>query len=146
MEAKIHTYASQGDGASVQPLLPGSKQLEYSKSKFLYRDVYYGFVYFAGQETVYFEGSPLWSMSYAGGVSRSLSSTQAVRDIYSFLRTALRKVSPERPYRGPKQLINEKYAYYDENIGDLGDFWGFEYIKQNESKVYELRYQGGFIR
>lgn len=34
--AKLSTYAAQGDDATVFPLLPGSKQLEYSRDPLLY--------------------------------------------------------------------------------------------------------------
>ena len=52
MEAKRRTYATQGDEASVPPLLSGSRQLEFQADLWLYRDIYFGFAYFIGQETV----------------------------------------------------------------------------------------------
>jgi len=42
IEAKKATYPTQGDAASVVPYFKGSKQLEYKKENFVYRDVYYG--------------------------------------------------------------------------------------------------------
>lgn len=38
----------------------------------LYRDVYYGFAHFSGQEVVYFSGDPVWSMVYSGGTCETL--------------------------------------------------------------------------
>jgi hypothetical protein len=35
LQAKRHTYASQGDDATVAPLVPGTKQLEYRDGLFL---------------------------------------------------------------------------------------------------------------
>jgi hypothetical protein len=46
IKAKKATYASQGDNASVTPLLEGSRQLEFQEGNFLYRDVYFGMSYF----------------------------------------------------------------------------------------------------
>ncbi len=64
--AKRNTYAARG-GVPVPSLVPGSKQLEYGDGALLYRDIYFGDDYFAGEETVYFQGRPIWCMCYAGG-------------------------------------------------------------------------------
>ena len=48
LKAKKSTYAVQGDRAMVSPLLPGSKQLEFSEGNFIYRDIYFGFTRFVG--------------------------------------------------------------------------------------------------
>jgi hypothetical protein len=53
LEAKRTTYAGQGDEATVTPLVPGSKQLEYRDRDYLYRDIYFGMAYFVGQEVVF---------------------------------------------------------------------------------------------
>ena len=68
LQAKLHTYAAQGDEASVAPLLPGSRQLEYRDGFWFYRDIYFGGERFVGQETVYYDSTPVWAMSYAGGI------------------------------------------------------------------------------
>ncbi|WP_158077285.1 hypothetical protein [Caenibacillus caldisaponilyticus] len=41
IEAKRRTYASQGDDASVLPLLTGSRQLEYRNGSFFYGQVHF---------------------------------------------------------------------------------------------------------
>lgn len=46
VQAKKSTYASQGDDASVQPLLNGSKQLEYCSGNYFYRVIYFGSAFF----------------------------------------------------------------------------------------------------
>jgi hypothetical protein len=69
IEAKRLTYAA-GGGASktaVASLLPGSHQLEHRRDAYLYRDIYFGEARFAGQETAYRDGKPVWTMCYAGG-------------------------------------------------------------------------------
>ena len=75
IQAKLHTYAAQGDAANVMPLLSGAKQLEYREGDWFYRDIYFGGDYFVGQETIYFQERPFWSMGYAGGLDRDLSAT-----------------------------------------------------------------------
>ena len=52
LQAKRQTYASRGDSATVTPLVPGTKQLEYYAGLFFYRDIYVGMAYFVGQEIV----------------------------------------------------------------------------------------------
>jgi uncharacterized protein DUF5680 len=101
LQAKRHTYASQGDDATVAPLVPGAKQLEYRDGRLFYRDIYVGMAYFVGQEIVSYQGYPVWSMSYAGGVIPAVSDRPETRAIYAFLRLALRQGTVAQPYRGP---------------------------------------------
>ena len=100
IRAKQHTYAAQGDEASVNPHLAGSRQLEYHEESFFYRDIYFGTRYFVGQETVYHEEYPYLAMSYSGGVESVIDDTDEIQQIYAFLRMALRQVSREYIYRG----------------------------------------------
>ncbi|PSR35258.1 MAG: hypothetical protein C7B46_00895, partial [Sulfobacillus benefaciens] len=111
VEAKRQTYAAQGDNASVAPLMPGSRQLEYGHGSFFYRDVYFGMAYFVGQETVYREDRPYWSMSYGGGVASPMTVKDEIRRIYAFLRSALREVSVEHPFRGPSYFRDADFEY-----------------------------------
>lgn len=146
LQAKRHTYASQGDEATVSPLLAGSKQLEWQEGDWLYRDIYFGMAYFVGQETVSYQQIPLWSMSYAGGVSASITSTVQISQIYRFLRGAMQQVSPRHPLRGPQFWQDEDYAYTDHYHGEIDAFWGHETIHFQQKMVYELHYSGGFLR
>lgn len=66
IHAKRGTYAAQGDDATRPPLVPGAKQLECAEGPWLYRDLYFGFARFAGQEVIYHRQCPIWSMTYAG--------------------------------------------------------------------------------
>ena len=146
VNAKRQTYAAQGDDATVTPLLPGSRQLEYREGILLYRDIYFGGASFVGQETVYDSPTPVWAMGYAGGVIPSSGAASAVGQVYEFLRAALRRVTPERPYRGPSQWCEGAYVYTDEGQGDVERFWGVETITHEDQVVYQLRYSGGLLR
>lgn len=143
LDAKCQTYAAQGDDATVMPLLPGSRQLEYQKGNLFYRDVYFGGAFFIGQETVYEDSTPVWGMCYGGGV---IKQDAALSDVYAFLRAALRQVSAERPFRGPSQWREGVFAYIDDSLGDLERFWGKETITFEGHPVYQLRYNGGIIK
>ncbi|MDR0271453.1 DUF5680 domain-containing protein [Paenibacillus sp.] len=146
VEAKRNTYASQGDEASVQPLLNNSKQLEYRSGDFFYRDIYFGSAFFVGQETVEFEERPIWSMVYSGGVIIPNASGDIIGPIHSFLRQALRLVDTKSIYRGPNRFESSNYIFKNEYEGTLDIFFGKEVILMDNQKVYELKYSGGAIR
>jgi hypothetical protein len=146
VNAKRQTYAAQGDNATTIPLVPGSRQLEYHEGVLLYRDIYFGGGYFVGQETVYEGPTPVWAMGYAGGVMPSSVASRDLGQVYAFLRAALRRVTPERPYRGPRQWGEGAYIYTDESQGDVERFWGVETITYAEQMIYQLRYSGGLLR
>jgi hypothetical protein len=143
VQAKRATYAALGDGASVNPLLPASRQLEYQLGEVLYRDIYFGFAFFVGQETVYEMDKPIWAMGYAGGVTDANADVNAV---YTFLRFALRQVDTANPYRGPGLIRGDGFQYTSQTTGTLEKFWGIERISGNRAILYELRYHGGRLR
>lgn len=143
LDAKCRTYAAQGDEATVSPLLPGTKQLEYRSGPLVYRDVYVGFAYFAGLEMVYDGDAPVWTMSYAGGVVDQRADARA---LYAFLRAALRQVEPQRPYRGPARYVDDRWLYVNEVEGDVERFTGTETIALDGRRAYTLSYAGGLVR
>ena len=146
MEAKRRTYATQGDEASVLPLLSGSRQLEFQADSWLYRDIYFGFAYFIGQETVYHAERPFWGMGYAGGMLDTNAPPERIGQVYGFLQAALREVEPGRPYRGPGSYTDGPWTYRNETHGDPNNFWGLETITQAGTSLSQLRYSGGSIR
>ena len=145
LQAKRSAYAGQDDDASVAPLVPGSKQLEYRDGEYFYRDIYFGMAYFVGQEVVSYQGHAVWSMSYAGGVTRAGQRYDA-RAIYGFLRLALRHGTETDPYRGPAGFSHESWAYTNSSNGSPDAFWGIEEITRDGAHVYECRYAGGVLR
>jgi hypothetical protein len=142
LRAKRATYAAQGDDATVTPLLPGSKQLEYREGDRLYRDVYVGLGVFAGIETVADAGAPCWAMTYAGG----LVAPADLRTVYAFLREALRRGDTAAPYRGPRSHDEGEWSYTNAWEGSLDRFDGVETIARAGVTVYRLRYAGGRVR
>ncbi|MHA2220172.1 MAG: DUF5680 domain-containing protein [Candidatus Hodarchaeales archaeon] len=146
IKAKKNTYASQGDNASVEPLLPGTKQLEYQEGDFFYRDIYVGMSYFVGQEIIYFKNNPIWSMCYAGGVEENVTEESDIMQVYRYLRVVLGKVSKENIFRGPKIVKDDDKEYINESDGTIESFSGSEYITINGKRVYHLHYSGGIIK
>ena len=145
LRAKRATYAAQGDDATVTPLLPGSRQLEYREGDLFYRDVYVGLAAFAGFETVYRASVVRWSMAYAGGVLAGASETQ-MRQVYAFLREALKRGTPDAPFRGPARHETFGYEYVNDWRGSIDEFSGAESIRRDGAVVYQLTYAGGRVR
>ena len=145
LRAKRATYAAQGDDATVTPLLPGSRQLEYREGDLFYRDIYVGLAAFAGLETVYRASVVQWSMAYAGGVLVGASDTQT-RQVYAFLRDALKRGTAEAPFRGPARHETFGYEYVNEWRGGIAEFSGAELIRRDGAVVYQLTYAGGRVR
>lgn len=139
--AKLATYASQGDAASVPALLADSKQLEYRQGEWLYRDVYFGMFRFAGQEVVYHQSEPVWSMTYSGGLTQDDARGQAA-EIYAFLRQALLQTPVSLPLRGPSVLTVGDKSYGCATVGGVAAFHGTEFIEVAGTKVYELHFSG----
>lgn len=145
VQAKRRTYASQGGGAFVQPVFHSSKQLEYELEDYLYRDIYFGSRFFAGQEVVEYRNSPVWSMTYSGGVTVP-SPTNELTEIYDFLRQALMLVNHQTLFRGPESFQHSRFLYSNKYEGTIERFRGSETIEIGDRIVYELYYCGGAIK
>ena len=140
--AKTGTYASNGE-ANEQKLPDGSLELTYNAGEFSYRDRYFGFDPFVGQEIVFQNGQPIWSMNYYG---RIVDQKFPGAQVYPFLLKALQQVTPERPFRGPSTFAEGRFMYNDESTGTLENFSGVERILFNRHKVYILKYHGGMLK
>jgi hypothetical protein len=147
VDAKRRTYAGLDDDATVAtPIVPGSKQLEYSDGELSYRDIYFGMAFFVGQEVVAANQRAVWSMSYAGGVSPDITDRDKFLAVYAFLRKALLRIGEDRPFRGPSHFEQGSYRYVDASEGGLSEFHGTERIYLDGMPIYVLRYSGGIIR
>jgi len=143
--AKRNTYASEQNRHQVKPALPGSHQYEVRDGALFYLDIYFGNAYFTGHETVYLKTTPIWGMSYAGGVSKDFPD-EKVKPLFDFLRQALRKVDHKMPFRGPETFQQGDYRYSNRVLGNLSRFSGTETIFSEELSIYHLHYSGGMIR
>lgn len=140
IDAKTHTYATKGEYNEIK-LQDGTKELNFQKNNFKYRDRYFGFNPFSGEEIVWFWDRPLWSMNYYGVVTNKKFS----KEIYDFLKQALRKVEQKYPFRGPKKFVMSNFEYNNKSIGSVKYFNGKETIRFKGKLVYTLYYHGGLI-
>jgi hypothetical protein len=145
IKAKKNTYASTDPSQRVQPTFSGSTQFEYRQGALLYRDIYFGAQYFVGLETVYHAELAVWGMSYAGGINSEISE-EIKETVYQFLAQALRAVTQELPFRGPKSFENGIWQYSNHVLGDFQRFSGTETIQDDNYVVYKLHYSGGLLR
>ena len=66
IKAKKVTYA--GKGAEIDPSRPNSHDLQYTDGVLKYIDTYLGSSKFAGEEALWKENIPFWSMNYIGRI------------------------------------------------------------------------------
>lgn len=135
--AKKATYA--GKGAEVPPSRPNSHDLQYAEGILQYIDTYLGGEKFAGEEALWKDGMPIWSMNYIGRITAEGFSGD-------FLKEALFLVPEEYPFRGPMVYQNGEYIYHCSVDGSFEWFHGCEEIYYNNKKVYECIFHGGCIK
>ncbi len=135
--AKQKTYA--GYGAETASTRIASHDLQYQEGDYFYYDTYLGGECFSGEEAVWFQKNPIWSMNYSGRV---------VGDSFNgdFLKEALSHVSYETPYRGPAFYQNGDYSYHCRVDGEFAWFQGIEEILYLNKKIYECIFHGGVIK
>lgn len=140
VKAKTSTYAG---GVGEKRLEDGSKELVYKEGDFRYRDRYFGFNPFCGQEIVWQKGEAIWAMNYYGQVISDFEP----KKVYNFLRKALKKVKEDYPFRGPAHFRDEKFDYINtDSSGSISEFCGVERIFYDGKEVYIGYFHGGFIK
>lgn len=139
--AKKATFASK----TAKPVKTKDNGLEYTYEErpLLYKDKYLGYFTDTGQEVVWYNGTPIWSMSYRGGMlfHEDLSSR-----CFSFLKRCLQKFPEDFPVRGPKNYEERGFKYKNEWKGDINSFSGEEKIFWKEEQIYFRNYLGGTIK
>ena len=137
IRAKKATYA--GKGAESASSRPKSHDLKYSEGGLTYIDTYLGGEKFAGEEALWRDDEPFWSMNYIGRVTGENFSGD-------FLKAALLKVPADKPFRGPARYEDGAYVYECEVNGDTSWFSGRETISLNGVQIYECIFHGGSIK
>lgn len=141
VKAKLAGYASQGE-ANERKLDDGGNELTVEGGEFYYRDRYYGFNPFVGEEVVFRGGKVVWAMNYYGEV---LNDNAPAKQVYGFLQQAMRRVGKDRPFRGPNCFQQGDFEYRDESQGNIDQFTGVEVIMYRGQEVYRLAYHGGRV-
>jgi hypothetical protein len=65
IKAKLHTYASSGESGE-RSLEDGCKELAFQEGESKYRDRYFGWNPFVGEEVVWQGEQVIWAMNYYG--------------------------------------------------------------------------------
>lgn len=135
--AKKATYA--GKGPKSPSSRPNSHDLKYTEDNLLYIDTFLGGESFAGEEGLWIDLTPVWSMNYMGRVlSEEFSG--------SFLKEVLALVPEDNLYRGPIVYENGDYKYHCIVNGSFEWFNGYEEIFYKDKKVFECMFHGGLIK
>lgn len=140
LRAKRATYAA-GTGDSA-PSRPASHDLPYQEGNMFYLDTYLGGFKFIGEEAVWVDGSPVWSMNYYGWMT-----VDEIPEGFSpFLKETLLNVPAEAPYRGPATHHKGEFAYACTWDGTPECFYGREAISLRGDVIYELLFHGGEVK
>ena len=137
IRAKRATYA--GHGAETASCRPASHDLRYAEGNLMYYDTYLGGERFSGEEALWRNDVPLWSMNYTGRVIGENFSGD-------FLKEALFNPPEELPLRGPRLYENGGYVYRSEVRGDMEWFEGHEEILLDGVVIYECLFHGGAVK
>lgn len=143
VRAKLATYAGGGE---ERVLDDGCKELLFEDGALRYRDRYYGFNPFVGEELVWWDDKRIWVMNYFGKIFPPPSlSAVSEKEVYRFLKNALRKVTEARPFRGPSYFQEDEFQYADDFVGGIDFFSGLERILHKGKERYHLYYHGGLL-
>lgn len=142
-KAGAATYAGEGKVEKI-PEKPGFKELVYLEGDWNYRDSYIGFTRSCGMEVVRYQGTPVWSTSYGGGMIKGKESL--AKQTFSFLKKAmLAKDKNTFSARGPLNLKDGDWEYKYSQEGDIEEFNGYEEIYHLGELVFFHRIIGGVI-
>ena len=126
---------------------PGFFEMEYLNGDWEYRDSFTGMYVSSGQEVVRFQGIPVWSSSYGGGIAEKyFGKKDFFKEVEDFLRKALSNTgtgsfSP----RGPKSYSEGDWTYNCEWSGNVSAFSGYETITNQGEEVFSHRFFGGVV-
>jgi len=149
--AKAHrnTYASPKDIKAKYkckvPILKGHKDYDFVEGDWRYHDSYSGIQWAPGREVVFFQGKPVWSMSYQGRTIDGLTE-DFVEETFGFLKKALMKMDERMPFRGPAKFNEGEFEYRFEMKGDHTYFIGRESIRYRRKEIFFQDVMGTLIK
>lgn len=136
-DARANTYASNNPGID-NPRLLESKQLEFQKGEYFYRDIYFiGKKNLVGQEIIYYNSKPIWGMNYVGNDIGKLET--------KFLKESLLKLVDKCRTGESCEYQKREFKYKDQGQGNIEKFFGTEEIFLNNKNVYKLNYEGRLL-
>lgn len=141
VKAKKASYAAGEESKKVKER-DSSTTLKFQDNEWKYNDNYFGGEPYGGREVVFFEGKPVYIMTYYGRVDKNIEDVKAV---YKVLQQALLLVPESNPYRGPKKYLQGNYSYSNTFTGEIDNFFGEEMITLNGEEIYRAKYMGGLV-
>jgi hypothetical protein len=142
VRAKASCYVGNGEPAPSCRL--GSHDLAFQNGKWSYLDSYFGGRDFIGEEVVYHDGQPVWSMNYYGRILLPDLITPAQAGLV--IKVSLSRLYREDRFLGGFTWTEGEFVYFDTNDGDLTHYTGKETIVHDGKVAYELVYHGGLIK
>lgn len=137
--ARQNTYAS-GMKAEV---ISGAKSYVIKKDNLEYRDAYIDQEYiFQGQEILFKDEKPIWSMSYRGAAEVGVDTGK----IFGVLQKFIKEYSDVVRFGENFQKEDGEFNYKCNASGDVFEFNGREEIYQNDKLVHWMNYFGGEIK
>lgn len=142
IEAGENTYAAGAPPVTSER--PDFIEYEYAKGDFSYRDSYTGNTKARGMEVVRYNGKPVWTSQYGGGMLEGNENLQ--EECYGFLKKALSdKKEYALSFRGPELLNEGDWEYSYKQTGDIYEFDGYEEIKYKGEPVFFHKAIGGAV-
>ncbi|HIZ83654.1 MAG TPA: hypothetical protein H9668_04450 [Firmicutes bacterium] len=136
MEAKLLAFLHRARRAK-QAGGP-SRRADFADGAYAYRDDRLGEGPFAGRESLWEAGRPVWAMNYLG---RALRSEVPV----DFLGEVLLAAPAELPWPGPAEYAKGPYVYRCAVQGDPAWFYGYAEVLKAGVRVYEYAFHGGAL-
>lgn len=119
----------------------GSTTIPFEKGEWKSHDNFFGGEPYGGRIIVSYQNKPVWMMVYYGWVTDGMETNP----IYAILRSALKQMPQDAPFRGPKEFVEGGLKYVNSWAGDIKRYSGEEKIFQDEKLIYKANYFGGLV-
>jgi hypothetical protein len=138
-KAKAECYSADEE-TRIRKLERGGSESGFELGELAYLDRWYGERCFTGEELVWRQGRPCWTMNFYG-----VTSPEAPPEFPHFHKRALRRIPFEAPFRGPTLHREGDLVYVNDWTGDVTAFRGVERVFHGDREVYRLEYHGGAL-
>lgn len=119
----------------------GSTTIVFEKGSWKSHDNFFGGEPYGGRMVVFYKDKPVWIMVYYGWVTDQ----ENPDPVYKTLRSALKRMPIDHPFRGPSEYIEEGRKYTNLWEGDVERFSGEEKIRRGVKLLYKANYRGGLV-
>jgi hypothetical protein len=139
IKSRQSTYAS---GMKAE-IINGGKTYVIKSGNLEYRDTYFDqHLIFQGQEVLFEDGQPVWSMSYRGAAVEGVDAGA----VFAVLQKFIKEYSDKVRFGNNFQKDDGEFKYICTATGEIGEFNGREEIYQNGKLVHWMNYFGGSIK